>query len=597
MFRHARSASLLSIVLALPALGQGDPAVIAKIVKEGKENNQVWNHLEYLSHEIGTRLTGSTRLEIANKWTMSKFEEWGLTNCHLQQWGEIPIRFDRGPSHFKVLRPFAEEIAFTTRSWTAGTNGPVRGQVIRQPQTRQQLEAVRDKLAGAWILTPPRTRGGVVPVGEEPIVGDELAAVLKEAGIAGYITVSRNDLVITSGSWRNLEWDNLPTEVSVMITRTDYDRFNSRLADGEEVEVEINADNKFVQGPFPLYNTIAEIRGTEKPDEVVIVSAHLDTWDGPGSMGTQDNGTGSSVTLEAARILMAAGAQPKRTIRFILWTGEEQGLLGSRAYVNSLSDEEKARISACLVDDGGTNYQGGLVCIEPMAEMLRQAVAPVNAAFPDMPVRIRVVERMPRGGGSDHASFNAVGIPGFFWDEIGSGGREGKNYQFIHHTQHDTPRYAVPEYLVQSSVSTAITAYNLACADTLLPRQPADVAAAPGEERPRGGAGGRGPFEPVDGPVSGTWKAQFTSPAGAATALTMAIEMAADGRVRGSVTSEIGTNPIERGFFNAETGDLRFTITFNGSPVTFNGKVDGRNMKGTMGLEGVFSSEFTATKE
>src|SRR5262249_28427767 len=153
-----------------------------------------------------------------------------------------------------------------------------------------------------------------------------------------------------------------------------------------------------------------------------IVSGHLDSWDGQGSQGAQDNGVGSSTTLETARILMAAGVKPKRTIRFCLWTGEEQGLLGSKAYVKSLSDEEKANISAVFVDDGGTNFDGGLQCVKDMEAMLTMAVEPVNKAFPDMPVKINVRERMPRGGGSDHASFNAENIPGFFWDETGSGG-------------------------------------------------------------------------------------------------------------------------------------------------------------------------------
>src|SRR5690606_35229748 len=143
----------------------------------------------------------------------------------------------------------------------------------------------------------------------------------------------------------------------VEVRRSDYDAMNSRLADGEEVHVAFELNHTFIEGPIPCYNTIGEIPGTERPDEVVIVSGHLDSWDGPGSQGTVDNGTGSSVTIEAARILMAADAKPKRTIRFILWTGEEQGLLGSRAYVESLSDEEKAKISAVFVDDSGTNRE------------------------------------------------------------------------------------------------------------------------------------------------------------------------------------------------------------------------------------------------
>ena len=287
-----------------------------------------------------------------------------------------------------------------------------------------------------------------------PAVPEEIGEQLIEAGIAGVIVPSNSELVITRSQrgWREMTMEDIPDGITVQVRRSDYDSMNSRLADGEDVTVEIDLQNHFSEGPFPMFNTVAEIPGTEFPDEVVIVSGHLDSWDGPGSLGSQDNGTGTCVTLEAARLLMAAGAKPKRTIRFILWTGEEQGLLGSRGYLESLSEAERAKISAVLVDDGGTNYEGGLKCIESQADMLREATALVNEVFPDMPVELSVHESMPQGGGSDHATFNRVGIPGYFWDESGSGGREGKNYRFIHHTQHDTPRYAVPEYLVQSSV-------------------------------------------------------------------------------------------------------------------------------------------------
>jgi Zn-dependent M28 family amino/carboxypeptidase len=172
------------------------------------------------------------------------------------------------------------------------------------------------------------------------------------------------------------------------------------------------------------------------------------------------------VALEAARLLMKVGAKPKRTIRFIMWTGEEQGLHGSRRYVEMHRDSLD-KISAVLVDDGGTNYSGGLVCIESMQPMLAQAISGLNEAFPDLPITIRVVPTMPRGGGSDHAPFNQAGVPGFFWTETGVA-----NYTYIHHTQHDSLPAAIERYLVQSSVAAAVTAYNLACADTLLPRQP-----------------------------------------------------------------------------------------------------------------------------
>jgi len=234
----------------------------------------------------------------------------------------------------------------------------------------------------------------------------------------------------------------------------------------------------FERGPIPLYNTIAEIPGRELPDEVVIISGHLDSWDGPGSQGTVDNGTGSSVAIEAARILAAVGVQPKRTIRFILWTGEEQGLLGSRAYVDSLSEEERAKISAVFVDDSGTNQQSSLSGVPVMEPMLRQAIAPMNYAFPDAPLELSISETMPRGGASDHASFNRVGVPGFFWGKTGRA-----FYRYAWHTQNDKIDQAIPEYLIKNATVSAIAAYVLAEADTLLPR-PEPAAEGEGQVEP-----------------------------------------------------------------------------------------------------------------
>jgi len=172
--------------------------------------------------------------------------------------------------------------------------------------------------------------------------------------------------------------------------------------------------------------------------------------------------------MEAARILTSAGAKPKRTIRFILWSGEEQGIFGSTGYVKTHANELD-KISAVLVDDGGTNYQGGYQILPQMKPMMEAAIQASLKAFPDMPQVLRVSEgtRMPRGGGSDHAPFNAVGVPGFFTIETGR-----SDYNFVHHTQHDVYELAIPEYLVQSATNHALVSYNLACADTLLPREP-----------------------------------------------------------------------------------------------------------------------------
>jgi hypothetical protein len=601
MTRTRTVSGLGALALTGSVLGQGDPAVIARIVEEGKQNNQVWEHLEHLSHVIGHRLTGSSNLMEANAWTRDRFVDMGLQNVRLHRWGEIPVRFDRGPSSARMLEPAELDFEFTTRAWSAGTNGPVRGHVIKEPRSMEELDAVRDRLEGAWILSKGRAGGrrrGVVPEGTEPQLLESIRDEIRASGIAGQIISSASDLVRTGAGrgWRELTMDTLPTDVSITVRRSDYDAMNSRLADGEEIVVEVDLVHHFAEGPFPLFNTIAEIPGTELPHEAVIVSAHLDSWDGPGSQGAQDNGTGSSVTLEAARILMAAGAKPKRTIRFILWTGEEQGLLGSRGYVQSLSEEEAAGISAVFVDDGGTNYEGGLVCIEPMAPILTAATTPVNEAFPDMPVEIRVRENMPRGGGSDHVPFNRVGIPGFFWVESGIGGREGKNYRYIHHTQHDTTRYALEEYLVQSSTCAAITAYNVANAATLLPRVDSTGNAAP---TPTAAPVDTAPFNVVTGPASGTWKAVLVGEnAPPDSEFTISIETSDDGRIRGKVDSQIGNETFSDGKFDAATNKL--TFGYNSEMMgrlKWEATIDGDKISGTINIEEQFSMPFKGERQ
>jgi hypothetical protein len=460
-----RSITILSLAtVSVCAFAQGDPAVIDRILDEGKNRNQVMSHLRHLTHNIGHRLTGSNSLQAACEWTRDEFRKYGLT-ASLEQWGEIPVGFQReqGGHVGRMVSPVARNFEFTTRSWTPGTPGLVRGRAVMQPANMAAIDEMRSQLNGAWVIMRPQAGGGRGRGGQRP--NADYMAMLRVAGIAGTVTGAGNDLVITSGSWQNLDFLDLPRDVGVTVRKSDYDAIVKEIEAGKDVQLEFNLRQKFLKGPIPVYNVIADIKGTEKPEEIVIVSGHLDSWDGPGSQGTCDNGTGTMVALEAARILMKSGAKPKRTIRFVMWTGEEQGLHGSRRYVEMHKDNLD-KISAVLVDDGGTNYSGGLVCIAAMEPMLRAAIAPVATFFADMPVNLVVRETMPRGGGSDHAPFNSVGVPGFFWNETGRA-----NYQFIHHTQNDKFSEAIPEYLIQSSTVSAVVAYNLAMADTMLPRQ------------------------------------------------------------------------------------------------------------------------------
>ncbi len=525
------TAILKGEAVAAPEIPMGEESVTRAILDEGLNRNRVMDHLRHLTQVIGPRLTGSTAAETANNWCKQQYESWGLSNARLEQWGTIGARFDRGPSSGKVLLrrerknddgttttdyDTLRDMQLTTLAWAAGTNGPVRAPVIREPQNEDEYAAVKDKLAGSWILikAPPAVgqrgiRGGMGARydarrdGRKKLADGKTAAELSIAerlvadGVAGYISTSRDERVWTGGipGWRTLDAADVPPDVSFQVRLSDYDYINSRLADGDPIEVEVDLMHTITPGPIPVYNTIAEIPGTLYPDEVVIVSAHLDSWDGPGSQGATDNGTGSAVTLEAARILAAVGAKPHRTIKFINWTGEEQGLLGSKGYADA-SKDVLDKISAVFVDDGGTNYQGGLPCADNMADFLAAATAPTNFQFycdtdkKHLNVNIRPSgRRNPRGGGSDHATFNAVGVPGFFWDEVGRA-----EYGYGWHTQHDKIDLAIPVYLKQSATNSAITAYRLACAPSLLPRErpPTEEEKAaeertPPRRRPRGG--------------------------------------------------------------------------------------------------------------
>ena len=568
---HSITQRLLAFGLLLActtsSFAQGSEEDIQKILREGKDQSRVMETLEYLSEEIGARLTGSSAKMEANVWTRNEFRRLGLKNVHLNKWGEIPVRFDRGPSHVKVLGSNPHPLQFTTRSWGAGTEGPVTAELRLLPTTADEMVRVLSDLEGKWILKPqqPRRRGRqskeTLDQEEARLEQEEILRLLGEIEVAGTLspTFSKADLLLTSSirGWRELTMETLPTDVEITITNADYNQLKERLEAEERIELEVDLDHAFTEGPFPVFNTVAEIPGSEKPEEVLIFSGHLDSWDGPGSTGTQDNGTGCAVMLEVARILMDSGVKPKRTIRFCLWGGEEQGLFGSTEYVAQLSEEERARISACFVDDGGGNYQGGLICIESMKPMLDLAIAPVQAAFPHLPMSNTVQEKMPKGGASDHSPFNRVGIPGFFWKESGSGGQEGRDYNYIHHTQHDTMRYVVPEYLVQSATCSAVVAFNLAQADSLLPRETAE-AQKPKAEKPKAEVISASSAM-SEGPLNGAWDGVILS---MGSEFEMTFQTHADGSLTGRYKSGQSDSALFDGKWNAETGELSFLFDY-----------------------------------
>ncbi|MBL4684710.1 MAG: M20/M25/M40 family metallo-hydrolase, partial [Nannocystaceae bacterium] len=432
-------------------------AVVKSIVRLGHTDNHVTDHVAYLTQDIGPRLTGSHRLMEAEQWCRDQFASWGLT-AHLERWGDFPVGFDRGPWSGGMVSPEEIDFDFITPAWTPGVIGPLRGLATLYPKTLKELKRRKAEFAGAWVVRPRKWD-------IERKLRDKLDAALADLKVAGLVVADRNaagELVHTYGK-SQIQWAELPSQVVVNLRADQHGDLVERLGESQKVELAFSIDNRFFNGPVPQHNVIADIVGTEKPEEIVVVGGHLDSWDG--ATGANDNGTGVATTMEAARLLMAAGAKPKRTIRFILWSGEEQGLLGSKGYVEA-HGEQMDKFSAVLVHDGGTNYLSGIGVTPEMMPQMTAVFAPVLQLSPDeRPFEVTEVPSL-QPGGSDHSPFIHAGVPGFFWDQAGD-----SDYGRVHHTQHDTLANVVEEYQRHSAMVVAIAAYQLANLPELVERR------------------------------------------------------------------------------------------------------------------------------
>ncbi len=464
---------LPAVFLLLPPFLQGQgrftpvSSVRDALVREAKSHSKVMEYLDYLANSIGPRLTGSDNLDLAVHWALGEFKKMGLENCHLEKWKTVQVVFDRGPWWGKMTwkedgKEHTTCLDFNTPAWSAGTKGVAEGPAVKGPATKKELEENLSAYRGKWVVMPLSKGGRRGGWG----FGSSLAHSLLSKGVLGVIVGVRGEL-LRMGSLRGIRWDKLtwetrPTVPLIKVTRSSHEKIMKVLDRGIPARLRFHIQNRFRKGPLDVYNVVADIPGTEKPDEYVIVGAHIDSWDG--ATGSVDNGCGVSTTMEAARLLTKAGARPRRTIRFILFGGEEQGLLGSRAYVAAHKDI-LPKISAVLVHDGGTNYISGITGTPAMKADLEKAFAFASGLDPKMPFKVGVKKGLS-GGGSDHSSFLSAGVPGFFWNQSG-----GFDYNFIWHTQNDNYEQAIPEYQVHSSIVVALGALGLADLDHLLSRE------------------------------------------------------------------------------------------------------------------------------
>jgi hypothetical protein len=472
-----------------------DLQVVQQIREEGLERSHIEELARYLTEVNGPRLTGSPGMKKANDWTAERFREWGLENVVVEPWGEFGRGWANEGYAGRILTPFEQPLHGQPLAWTGSTDGTVRGPaVVARFETAADLDQYRGKLGGTFVLLedmqdvdpefehrdrrssledlltpppPPAAAPGAPDAQRQAMfarmraqreVQQALQEMAASEGAHAFLRISsRNDGVVRGGSAGSREAGAPEGLPHVALSREQYNQIYRNVTSGVPVELELMVESRFFEDDLQAYNTLADLPGTDKADELVMLGAHLDSWHMGG--GATDNAAGSVVMMEAIRILKTLGLQPRRTVRIALWSGEEQGLLGSRYWVQN-HPELHDRISAYVNVDNGTGRIRGIwdQSNEKAIPVFEQILWP----FRDLGV---VAVRHGNTGGTDHLSFNRVGVPGFNFiqDPI----EYGIN---THHTELDTYDHLVLDDLKQAAVVVAATVYHLAMRDEMMPR-------------------------------------------------------------------------------------------------------------------------------
>jgi hypothetical protein len=527
-----------------PAKDPNDP--IERIKDEGMNRSQVMQTLSYLTDVIGPRLTNSPNMKRANEWTRDKLTAWGLQNAHLEAWGPFGRGWALKDFSAAVVAPQTIPLIAYPKAWSPGaqiTNGDVVFVDAKDENELQRLKgtlrrkivlasSVREVKAHFEPLGKRLTEKELLQLADAPEPGgspfnpsnsqfqdflksqifvarklqffsDEGAALVIEAsqGDGGTLFVSGAsvpqplDLSSPLATLRSLflggirPFDkNAPQIVPQMVLAIEhYNRLVRLIQAGEKVQMNVKLVVQFYDKDLMGYNTIAELPGTDKKDELVMVGAHMDSWHA--GTGATDNGAGVAVAMEAMRILKALNLQPRRTIRVALWSGEEQGLLGSQAYVEKhfgKIEESPDASFARLVAGGGVasqvtrgpeydklsayyNLDNGTGKIRGVYLQNNELVRPIFrqwlAPFRDMGAATLTISNT---GGTDHLPFDAIGLPGFQFiqDQVEYGTR-------THHTNQDVFDRIQADDLKQASTVMAVFLYNTAMREDKLPRKQA----------------------------------------------------------------------------------------------------------------------------
>jgi hypothetical protein len=501
-------------LLFLPAFqvsGQQDK-VVRTIIQLGQTDNRTMDHLDVLTNRIGGRILGSDAYDNAAQWCAAQFTKWGM-EVEFDEAGTLPVGFNRGPWFGKLLGENSMDLHFATPSYTSGTKGVQRGHVVLEPRTQADFDRMKGLLKGAWVLISGTNTGWpidysargdssraiIVSQNEEiavknrgimtenrnnpgkepkPLIPykDEPALFYKQMREAGILGIIQSSAVPIRALYdrKNIEkmtFEKLPDVPDIKLDENQYKVIEQMAKERRYFQLEFDIRNHFRMGPVKYYNIIGKIRGSKYPDEYVMMGGHLDAFDV--ATGGVDDGSGITPAMEAARLIMAAGGKPKRSILVCLWAGEEFGLWGSKSWVGR-NKGNLAKISNYFNRDGGPTVANGLTVPDAMYADFEEICKPLNSINPEFPflLKRRTDAAGPRptsAGGSDHAWFAINGVPTLSFITSDPKGYDF-NYGEIWHTERDTYNKSIPEYQNQTSVVTAVVVYELANLDHLLSR-------------------------------------------------------------------------------------------------------------------------------
>jgi carboxypeptidase Q len=479
-----------------------DLGMIYKIKQEGLRNSSIEDLAFWLTDFVGPRLTGSTGINRGNEWAKKKMEEFGFQNVRI----EAARDFSRGgwdnlKVYASMISPYYTSFACNPVAWTGSTNGIVKGEVVLlDVKTETDLEQYKGKVSGKIVLMPSTT---TYEISFEPLASRLTDAQLKDLSmtatpskgrrqnfdyaawtarrafrtkITEFLTEEGAAVILNNSGTFNVPGSNGGNYVSgakepiaeLNLPNEDHGRMERLLRHQVPVEMEVEIQNKFFDSPT-VYNVIGEIPGTDKrlKNEVVMLGAHIDSWHG--GTGAADNASGCIVMIEALRILKSLEIEPRRTIRIALWGGEEQGLNGSHGYVEKYLVDPKTKEHKPDYDkfagyfnmDNGSGKYRGIYMQEN--ELVRPIFEEWLKPFADMGASTVTIRNT---SGTDHLSFDAVGLPGFQFiqDEI--------EYSRGYHTTMDTFDRLVMADLKQNAVITASFVYNAAMRESKLPAKP-----------------------------------------------------------------------------------------------------------------------------